>query len=102
MIIVGFFLFSKGIYTYTTTGERTITIDKSEMVISSGGKGGKYLVFTENNGVFENTDSFFRFKFDSSDMYNTLKQGQTYKVKYYGWRIPFLSMYPNIYEAEKK
>ena len=86
-------------YTYGTSGEKTITIEKSEMVINSGGK---YLIFTKNNGVFENTDSFFRFKFNSSDMYSLLKEDKTYNVKYYGWRIPLFSMYPNIYEATKQ
>ena len=88
-------------YTYGTSGEKTITIEKSEMVINSGGKGRKYLIFTKN-GVFENTDSFFRFKFNSSDMYSLLKEDKTYNVKYYGWRIPLFSMYPNIYEATKQ
>ena len=97
LVIIIVLSLSKGFYTYGTSDEAVVTIEKSEMVLSKDK--GKYLIFTKKSGVFENTDSWFRLKFDSSDMYNLLKEGKTYKIKYYGWRIGFFSMYPNIYDA---
>lgn len=80
-------------YSDTTT---TITTKKLE----HHGGDDKYLVFTENE-VFENTDSLMFWKFNSSDIYNEMEEGKTYKVKVAGWRIPFLSMYRNIISAEE-
>lgn len=65
----------------------------------------KYLIFTEledgSTKVFENTDSLIEWKFGSSDMYAKLKEDHTYKIKTYGWRIPFLSWYENIIGVEE-
>jgi hypothetical protein len=54
-----------------------------------------YLIYT-NRGVFRNDDARWFLKFDSSDFYGDLEKGKTYDLKVYGWRIPILSMYPNI------
>jgi hypothetical protein len=66
-----------------------------------------YLIFTDA-GVFRNDDSFWHFKYNSSDVYGLLDNGKRYNLKVYGWRIPILTMYPNIVkvtevkEGEKK
>ena len=54
-----------------------------------------YLIYTDR-GVFRNDDAGWFVKFDSSDFYGDLDVGKTYRLKVYGWRIPILSMYPNI------
>lgn len=38
----------------------------------------------------------FKGKFNSTDIYNALEIGKTYKVETSGKRIHFFSMYPNI------
>jgi hypothetical protein len=58
-------------------------------------------LFTEGE-VFENSDCFIRGKFDSSDFYNQLKDLGTFDVKTYGYRVPLLSMYKNVYEIVGK
>ena len=62
----------------------------------------KYLVYTfDSEGesrVFEITDSVLKWRFDSSDDYNRIEVGKTYKFTTGGYRIPLLSWYPNIYE----
>ena len=67
----------------------------------------KYLVFGEDvetgeTRVFQNTDSFFRGKFDSSNVYGSLKKGETYTVTVVGYRIPLFSWYENIIKYEKE
>jgi hypothetical protein len=57
-------------------------------------------VFTEEGEVFENSDTFFYQKWNSSDIYGKLTVGNKYKATVYGWRIPFLSNYRNIIEIE--
>lgn len=68
----------------------------------------KYLYFcTIDSGetiVFENEDSIFNGKFDSSTFLARLKvleeSGETFKIKTKGYRIPQLSTYQNIIEVE--
>jgi hypothetical protein len=56
---------------------------------------------TGESHVFEVTDSLFKWRFDSADTYNTIREGETYEFTTGGYRIPFFSMYPNIYEVKK-
>ena len=93
----------KGIYAYTTTGSTVATIQGTEVKGSGSGKNfeQRYLVFTDQ-GVFEDTDSLWRLKWNSSDVYGYFMahKGKKVKISYYGWRVGFLSWYPNIYAYE--
>ena len=83
-------------YQYGTAREVTITVTDKERIIEKGEDGGSYyLVFTEDD-AYKNEDALFYGKFKSSSLQAKLKEGETYQVKVYGWRIGFLSMYPNI------
>ena len=77
---------------------KTITVTDKERVNTSFYS--KYLIMGEDeNGetlVLENTDTLMRFKFNSSDIYAALKEGETYEVKVIGFRVPFFSWYENI------
>ena len=88
-------------YVYGTQQDRTITVNKTERVNSRDNSSSKYLVYAKE-GVFENTDSLLRLKFNSSDVYNSILPEQTYVCDTYGWRIPFFSTYPNIVSCELK
>lgn len=83
--------------------EYTITVTDKERVVTE--ESSYYLVFGEDENenvlVFENTDTLFRGKFDSSNIQGKLKTGGTYTVTVVGYRIPFLSMYQNIIEVEE-
>jgi len=83
-------------YFYSKRDVHFCTVKLPERVCS-GGKitNCKYLVFTDK-GVFENTDSLLGWKFNSSDIHAFIKDKACYKANVYGWRIPFLSKYPNI------
>ena len=79
----------------------TIKIDDKERITTGSGEdiSSKYLVYSDEE-VFENTDSWTFFKFNSSDVQNELKAGKEYKVKVAGWRLPFFSSYRNIIEVK--
>lgn len=86
--------------TYLTYGtQRTVdfTVNHRER---TGGDDGKYLVYTNEEGVFENTDALPYLKFDSSDVYNQLREGGRYRCDVYGVRLPLFSWYPNIKSCE--
>lgn len=91
IFIIGFLLLiSCYLYIiYSSVDYKTIHINDKERIE------GDYLIYTEDE-VFKNTDSLLFMKFDSSDVYNKLKIDGRYRVKVYGFRIPFFSMYRNI------
>jgi len=87
---------------FTNTETITITVTDKERVVTGKGDdiSSKYLIYTDK-GTFENTDTFIKFKFNSSDLYGKLKKDSTYTVETYGFRVPFLSMYKNIVKIVK-
>ena len=62
----------------------------------------KYLIFTDN-GVFENTDAWYRFKFSSSDMQTEAMQlkGKQVEIEKYGWRNGLFSWYENVVDMKE-
>jgi len=72
--------------------------DNGMMTISNADQ--LLLVTTENEGFF-NMENFLFAKFNTRDIFNQLKVGGTYKIKYYGWRNGFNSGFPNILSVEE-
>ena len=77
-----------------------LTVKDKERVVNRNGQGSKYLVWSEDE-TFENVDSLFKGKFNSSDLYGKLEIGKTYNCRVYGWRNSFFSMYRNIIECKE-
>lgn len=109
--VIALVVLSEMVFSFNDT-EYTVTItDKERITESSKDSDGnyktksKYLVFADDeNGeplVFENTDCFIRFKFNSSNIQGQLKEGHTYKITVIGYRVPFLSWYQNIIKVEE-
>ena len=86
---------------YGTAEDITITVTEKDRIVQGSGDSisSKYLIFT-NGEVFQNTDTIWYGKFDSTDIQGRIKPGKTYKVTVCGWRIPFWSMYRNIVKVQ--
>lgn len=84
------------VYQHATVEYEQITVTDKERITASDSS--YYLVFTEE-GSYQNSDSLWHWKWDSSELYGELQVGSTYNVTTYGWRFGFLSMYPNIVDA---
>ncbi len=82
-------------YTVTITDKERVTTQVAE-----GQTDSKYLIYGEDeNGktyVFEDTDTLFRGKFNSSDVYGALKEGETYELTVIGFRVHIFNWYENI------
>lgn len=100
VLVVLVFLSSPLLYAYGTQQSRKITVRKTERVVIPEGKSSRYLIFAED-GVYQNTDNLLRMKFDSADIYSQLQEGKTYMCDIYGWRVPLLSIYPNIVKCKE-
>lgn len=76
--------------------------NKSTFIVKVTGKervDGQYLIYT-NEGTFKIEDSLIFGRFNSSDVYGMMKKGKYYRIKTFGVRSGFLSMYQNIIEVE--
>lgn len=98
VLLIGSSIAISPIIAYTTATEVQFTVTEKERVVTKNTS--KYIIFTEKE-VFENTDSVWYLKFNSSDIYGKLNKGETYKAKVYGFRVPFLSWYRNIVSITK-
>ena len=100
LIVLGLIVVPTAFYQWGTHSSlETQKIKKMEATHNN--ESSKYLVFLENGEVIENTDSLFNAKFNSSDVYARLDEGKCYDFDVYGWRVQFLSMYPNVLDYEE-
>lgn len=72
--------------------------DQGNIVVDSADD---LLMVTTDGESFLNEENFWFGKFNTRDLFNELKVGGTYKIKYYGWREPFYSTFPNILSIEE-
>lgn len=99
LVVLGVFI--DAAFQYGTADHVTFEVLKTERIVESHSddKGShvtsKYLVFTDGE-TFENTDTMFYWKWNSSDLYGRLEPGRSYRAKVYGWRVPMFSWYRNI------
>lgn len=83
----------------------TFVVDSKEsrLVGSGDSRRSVFYVYGVGGEVFRNEDAMVfgdRWKTDSATMQARFKVGQSYRVGTIGWRIPFLSMTPNIISAQ--
>ena len=86
------------------SNKREVTAIVTDNVVKNSSNQSRYLVFTEdkegNINTYEITDSLLAGRFNSSDLYASIKIGSEYKFEIGGSRNQFLSWYPNIYFYE--
>lgn len=99
-IIVGIFMWNYKI-TYGNVQTLEITV-KDKYIKRSGSEKDKYLVVDTEGNTYQITDLTFKGKWNSTDLYNQLDIGQTYKIETSGIRNGFLSLYSNINKVEVK
>ena len=85
---------------YLTPDNVVFTVEKTERVTDGNKEGSRYLIFTKTE-TFENSDRLVLLKFNSSDLYGSIKPDKSYQAKVVGLRIPFLSWYRNIVSIEE-
>lgn len=86
------------------SNKREVTAVVTDKAVKNSSDKGRYLIFTEdedgNINTYEITDSLLAGRFDSSDLYASIKVGERYRFEIGGSRNQVLSWYPNIYSCE--
>jgi len=85
------------IYVYSTKKNKIITI-KNSTYFKQSKYGFNIITDTENN-VYQVNNSIYYLFFTSAELYEKLEINKTYKITYYGYRIPFINAFPNIIDA---
>lgn len=98
VIVVLVFISMLGIYFSNYFNNQTIEITVADKYIKRNNDNDEYMIVDEDKNTYKITDLFFKFKFNSTDIYNSLEIGKTYKIKISGFRIKLFSEYPNINE----
>jgi hypothetical protein len=76
--------------------EEVVTVRSKE--VAGRGETPQFLIFTDQ-GVYESRDALVVGKFDSADVYAKCQPNHTHRVRVIGWRVPFLSWFPNVVEV---
>lgn len=82
------------------TETMTCTVDEKDRTTSSDGKSDAR-IYTKDCGVLRTGDSLFSWHWDSADLYASIEDGHTYQFTTRGWRVPILTWFPNVVEAEE-
>lgn len=80
--------------------KETVTVTVTDKGIKRYDDVDKYLIYT-NETTYQIADSFIDGNWNSSDLYGSIVIGKTYIFTTRGYRVGFLSMYPNIIEVKE-
>ncbi len=97
--IVGVGCLMHATYAYTTQATEEITVESKYQIFNPVGTA--FGVHTTDGRQFMIPSSVWYWQFDVPEQWNNMQPGKKYKVSTYGYRIPYLAMFPNIVKIEK-
>lgn len=80
-----------------TTETQTCTVEDKDRTTNRN-NGSDARLYT-SCGVLAVADDPLRLHFASADVYAAVEPGQVYELTTVGWRLPLLSVFPNVLEA---
>lgn len=92
-------LFGGAAYATITETHHVCTVESKDR--ATKGEKSSMRVYTTQCGVLEVTDTLWRFKWDAADRYAAIREGRTYDFTTVGFRLPILSIFPNIIETKE-
>ena len=100
--IVGIAILSSPFWIYgialkNSTHYETMTIKRLEPSTDHN----PYRVYTTDGATRSVEDSLWFWNFRASDRYGKLDVGHTYRCKVAGWRLGFISAYPNLLDCKE-
>lgn len=93
LVIIGVVSYNMSVLVNKQTN--TCLVTGKESVYLSGTEGHEYRIYT-TCGTYVITDSLMLLRFNTADMYGKVVVNNTYSIYSGGYRIPFLSVFPNI------
>lgn len=87
--------FTHGVYAIGTSKTEKSTIVKKYKMSRNGFT--EFMVIDEQGKHYNVNNSFWYGKWDSVEDWSNIKEGYELNFKCYGWRVPLLGLFPNIY-----
>jgi aldehyde:ferredoxin oxidoreductase len=82
------------IYVVVTTETKNITVMKKYKYTTYGFT--KFMIVDENGVHYCITNSLLYCKWSNMEVWHNIDTNKEFIMKYYGWRVPILGMFPNI------
>ena len=92
--VVGGAVALHALYAYTTVDEKVITVKEKYQTYSNDHM--KYHIVDTNNKHYCIGYSLWYFQYDVPEKWTSIEHNKTYNIKHYGYRVPFLGLFPNI------
>ena len=87
-------LIGHGCYTLKTTNNKIIIVHKKYKFSNNGFT--EFMVIDQKGNHYNVTNSIWYWKWDSIEDWHKIQTNKKIIMKYYGWRIPLLGLFPNI------
>lgn len=97
LIRLGLILTPNVLYTYGTSDTKTINIKEKYQFDINGYT--KFMIIDTNDKHYCVNNTFWYWKWDSIEDWKKIQKYESIKINYYGYRIPVLGMFPNIYNT---
>ena len=88
-------------YNFGTDDITTFTVDEAFILRNHNAGPDQMMIRTEEGDLFIVDDTLLRWEFRSSDLWSAMKPGETWEVEHFGWRIGWLSWYPQVFRGQK-
>ena len=98
VILIVLFFVSSAIYSYATYFTKTITVKEKDSL--RGGKYGQNVISDTDGNIYTITNTIFYLFYTSTELYTELAENKKYQISGYGYRIPFLGLFPSIISAK--
>jgi hypothetical protein len=87
------------IYTYGTSDKKLITPSDVYQYDTFGET--RFMIVDQNGKHYRFNNSLWYWKWDTiEDAIENRKKNEDVEISYYGWRIPILGMFPNVYASK--
>jgi hypothetical protein len=87
-------LYTNGCYVFITNNNEDITIAKKYKYVANGFT--NFMVVDDKGRHFNVNNNFWHWKWDSIEDWTNINVNNKIRVSYYGIRLPFLGLFPNI------
>jgi len=101
------FIFISWLYAYGTKKETTFVVkDKGNLTHGYVNDGNgqtwtNFMIYTKDGRSLKNVNSFWYWKWRSTELQAKLQKGKKYRAIIYGWRIGAFNVYPNIVSVKE-
>jgi hypothetical protein len=99
LLVIAAGLTGHGVYALSTSKkDSSIVVKKYEMVRNGFTE---FMIIDNKGRHFNINNSLWYWKWNSIEDWSNIKEGEQLYFKYYGWRLPFLGLFPNIIFSHK-